>query len=863
MTKTSALRVTPSADGVSIWSSEIFGDPQAARLRDFLSRAFSVDEVQGVELRRATAFGRIRYGAVPNPGQIWKKLSRALTSEDDALSSAKRPARRIDARLVYLDAPGVTPVRVSRIGDSLSTWRVRHQSENTLRLSHPLLRNRRDVVYRLEEELAAIFGIEDFRASALTAGVSIRFDNTALSAEHLARELEKAWPRLLEGLDGPPSRKRLVAAIGLTGLAFTGQYVVPALKPLAVAGVAIYSAPNVINAAKQLARGEVGLSAMYSAGLGFMLISGMPFASAVIASMMQLWPHLARETIVRSQRRLFAGQRRRPLWARIPQADGTDVEVYVDELRKGDLILVQRGEIIPVDGVVEDGYAALVDAAASGELQIEDKSQGDAVAAGAFIRHGSLTIRVERTGAQTTASYIDSLLPHGAIAGMPSSLEAERIANRNAKPALGLAALSLLLTRTLRPSQVFIRPDYATAPRLSAQLSALHGVADALQRGVVFKNPASLDRLASAEIYILDDTAGLDRRRVEVATVQTVDGVSADLVVGYAVAAHRESAQEQSRALASFAANVKTVQPNAESVFRYAGVTRYQDTLGSEIEVATAQYLAKSKIEIPQRFQTVPARHLGTSKADAPQRVVSAPPRSFAAPAPAAVRSVQTNGVADPALRPLYVVRDGEVIGVVSFARTGEVVGTQAVAALKSHISKDAQIVYLSHAGNAETQALARTLGIELSHGGLTRSAKLDFVRGLGRNSVWIGNGADPDVRETVAASTVSISVAPLSSSREDAADILLPQRGLDALDDVFEVGRAHATRLAQDYRTVYAVNLLSVTGAFATRFSSLHAGLLSNVSTGLIYARHARGLDKLASAAEEKRVLLKNAVLA
>jgi cation transport ATPase len=834
-------------------------------LRDFLSRAFSVDEVEGVELRRATAFGRIRYGAVPNPSQIWKKLSRALTSEDDALSVSKRPARRIDARLVYLDAPGVTPVRVSRIGDSLSTWRVRHQGENTLRLSHPLLRNRRDVVYRLEEELAAIFGIEDFRASALTAGVSIRFDSSALSAEHLARELEKAWPRLLEGLDGPPSRKRLVAAVGLTGLAFTGQYLVPALKPLAVAGVAIYSAPNVINAAKQLARGEVGLSAMYSAGLGFMLISGMPFASAVIASLMQLWPHLARETIVRSQRRLFAGQRRRPLWARVPQADGTDVEVYVDELRKGDLILVQRGEIIPVDGVVEDGHAAVMDAAAFGELQIEDKSKGDAVAAGAFIRHGNLTIRVERIGADTTASYIDSLLPHGVIAGMPSSLEAERIANRNAKPALALAALSLLLTRTLRPSQVLIRPDYATAPRLSAQLSSLHGVADALQRGVVFKNPASLDRLAAAEIYILDDTAGLDRRRLEVATVQTIDGVSADLVVGYAAAAHRESTHEQSRALASFAGNVKTVQPNAESVFRYAGVTRYQDTLGSEIEVATAQYLSKSEIEIPKRLQTVPARHLGTSKAEVPSRAIAAPPRQFAAPAsvPAPAGSVEAPRVDDPALRPLYVVRDSEVIGVVSFARTGEVVGTQAVAALKSQIGKDAQIVYLSHREQAETHALARTLGLELSHGGLTRSAKLDFVRGLGRSTVWIGNGSDPDVRETIAASTVSISVAPLASSRDDAADILLPQRGLDALNDVFEIGRAHVARIAQDYRTVYAVNLVSLSGLLATRFGSLHAGLLSNVSTGLIYARHARSLDKLASAAEEKHALLKSAVLA
>ena len=75
MTKSASLRIAPGADGVSIWSAEIFGDDTAARLRDFLARAFSVREVETVELRRKHAFGRIRYGSVVQPAQIWKKLS--------------------------------------------------------------------------------------------------------------------------------------------------------------------------------------------------------------------------------------------------------------------------------------------------------------------------------------------------------------------------------------------------------------------------------------------------------------------------------------------------------------------------------------------------------------------------------------------------------------------------------------------------------------------------------------------------------------------------------------------------------------------------------------------------------------------
>ncbi len=94
---------------------------------------------------------------------------------------------------------------------------------------------------------------------------------------------EKAWPRLLEGLDGPPSTTRFVAAGGLFALAYTGQYLVPALRPVALAAVAIYGAPNFINAGKQVRRGRIGLSLLYSTITVFTLLSGMPFSSAVMA----------------------------------------------------------------------------------------------------------------------------------------------------------------------------------------------------------------------------------------------------------------------------------------------------------------------------------------------------------------------------------------------------------------------------------------------------------------------------------------------------------------------------------------------------------------------------------------------------
>jgi cation transport ATPase len=819
--KTEALRIALGSDGVSIHSPELFGAGDHSRVRDFLARTFSVSEVEGVELRRATGLGRIHHGAVANPSQIWRKLSRVLSASREAsLVSRRAEAQRpVDADLLYLDGPADTPVRVSRIGGVLSTWRVRHQGEGSLHLSHPVLRNRRDVAFRLEEELATILGIEAFSANTLTAGVSIRYDARRTTAERIARELEQAWPRLLEGLDGPPSRKRLLAAAALTGLSYLGQYVAPQVRPFALAGVTLYAFPNVLNAAKELSRGEVGIYALYSTGLGFMLVSGMPFTASLMALFMQSWPRLARTSLVRSQRRLFASHRRRPRWARVERA-GVEVEVSVDELRAGDVVVVARGELVPVDGVVEGGSAVVL-AAALGRRTLEDRARGDVVSAGALVRDGRLSVRVERVGAETTASYVDTLLPQGALAGLSSSFEAERVANRNAKPALAVAAMSLLLTRTLRPSQAVIRPDYATAPRLSAQLSALRGIVHGLREGILFKSPGALDRLAGIDAIVIDDSAGLERRRVEVASVHTVEGVSADLVIGLAQAAQQGALGEQSHALAAFAAERKVEPPKVLELQRLAGVARYRDAEGCSIEIAGPSYLATSNIEPRQRFRRVLRRR----------------------------RASEAGPSEESSLKPLYVLRDGAIIGAVAFTRTGELVAKRALQSLRAERSK-LRVVYLSRGDKDSAQRLARAAGVDSVAAGLAPLAKAERVRDLGRMVLWLGDGSDPNVRAALAASTVSVSLAPLDRGRDDVADVHLPQ-GFDGLSDLLELGREHTKRLKEDYVVVYAANLIGAAAAFLSPLTTgLHTGLLSNAGTGVVYARHALALEWLAASA-------------
>ena len=188
----------------------------------------------------------------------------------------------------------------------------------------------------------------------------VHFNSRRLNLDRLVRHLENVLPQLLYGSEKPPPSRRFYASSTLITTSFVAQFFVPALLPYAVAGVAIYGASDVLSAVKMLARGKIGLPVLYIGTLTFTLLSGMPFSASMMALLMQLWPRWAHQTLIRSQHRLFATHRQRATWARLVHEDGLELEVDIDKLKVGDTISVHQGEIVPVDGVISAGLAAVI-----------------------------------------------------------------------------------------------------------------------------------------------------------------------------------------------------------------------------------------------------------------------------------------------------------------------------------------------------------------------------------------------------------------------------------------------------------------------------------------------------------------------
>lgn len=787
-------------------------DARAARR--LIDHAFTLAEVRTIALRPERGQIAIDLDPCVDAGQIWRKLAALLRKASQRPDQTGR-AEKLDLRGPL---PGL-PVRVARAGKILTTFRARPLGRAQLRIGHPLLR-RREIRLRFEDFLRAIDGVTEIRPVNLWSAVLVSHDPARVEAEQILRLLEGAWPELIATPAAVATPKRLFVATGLLGFAFYAQFLNPALLPLATVAALLYSFPNLVAALREAAQGRVGLPALYATGLGFLLWTRLPFASGVMSTLAQLWPHLAQRLAADSERRLFAERRRRLATARVG-----DRAIALDELAPGDVFTLRAGDYLPADAVVVAGVALIEEDMLGGRRGAIEKRAGDALFAGAFVRDGALSARTLRAGPATSAAALARALPHGALNHLPSSAEVERIGARNARPALAAAALLLVATRAPRLSQVAIRPDYVIGPRLSAHLSALTALAEALDQGVLIRRPAALERLGEAEIFALDDGLDFSARAVELSRINVVTREAAPRATQWAAAA-LEGADDPR--LLALRRELEALDPPAAPAPRdrrqRVGETSFRDG-DALISLLTPEKALSAAF-------TIPTANLRET-----------------------IAGLAARPLADPALRPLIVARDHKIIAVLQFDRSGAPLHAEVIAGLRAD-APQARVIHLSSAPQRDAEARAAALGFDAVFGGLDALAKRDTLLSLGARVVWIGDGADPSSAPARAASLLSLSLGgPLSSLASlpaDEADIVLLHPDLSALRHLNRAAEAHKARLRADYRKVYVANALALAGGVAAGFGSLQAGLTSHAGAAAVFFGRWRGLAQLSRRAEQ-----------
>jgi heavy metal translocating P-type ATPase len=276
-----------------------------------------------------------------------------------------------------------------------------------------------------------------------------------------------------------------------------------------------------------LGRGQMSVDVVALLALGGALWVGEPFAGAMITVMLATGQLLETRAAARARRELSLLVERAPRTARRRSASGV-VEIPVDDVARGDVILVGTGEVVPVDGRLAS-EAILDESALTGEPLSVERPAGDEVRSGVVNAGPPVELVATSVAAESTYAGVVRLVEQAQASSAPFVRTADRFAIYFVPLTLVLAGAAWALSGDPVRAVAVLVVATPCPLLLAAPIAIMSGLSRAARIGVVVKGGSALERLAAGRVMLFDKTGTLTQGRPELADVVTAgDGLGAD-----------------------------------------------------------------------------------------------------------------------------------------------------------------------------------------------------------------------------------------------------------------------------------------------------------------------------------------------
>lgn len=198
--------------------------------------------------------------------------------------------------------------------------------------------------------------------------------------------------------------------------------------------------------------------------------------------------------------------------------ENAENEIPLEEVKKNDIIVVKAGEIIQIDGIIIEGLAVIDQQTLTGESVPVERSSGDKVYSSTIILRGKLHIRVEKSGAETTAGQLSEILNKTTDFKMSLQLKGEKLVNQSAKPLLGISVVSVPILGASSATAILFSAPLNTTQALTS-LHTWNHLNLMSDMGVLIKDGRALEALAEIDTVIFDKTGTLTYRQLEIGKI--------------------------------------------------------------------------------------------------------------------------------------------------------------------------------------------------------------------------------------------------------------------------------------------------------------------------------------------------------
>ncbi len=557
----------------------------------------------------------------------------------------------------------------------------------------------------------------------------------------------------------------------------------------------------------------LGTSAAY--GLSIYLLfkhagHGMPHlyfeASAAVITLVLLGKWLEQRAKRQTADAIRALNALRPTTARV-RRDGVELEIAVEQVRVGDLVLVRPGDRVAVDGEIVEGRSHVDESLITGESLPVAKGVGDPVTGGAINAEGALTVRTTAIGAETTLARIIRMVESAQAAKAPIQRIVDRVSAVFVPVVLGVALATLL-------GWVALSGDWEAALinavsvlviacpcalGLATPTAIMAGTGVAARHGILIKDAEALEVAHAVTVVAFDKTGTLTAGKPALAAVAAADSATRDEVLQLAAALQQSSSHPLALAVLDRVREQQLDIPEAQDAKALPGRGVEGTVAGRKLALGSTRLLRELQLDE------------GALQADA--------------------QRLQQQGKTVSWL----VGEEGDgwrLLGLLAF---GDTLKPDAAAAVARLQALGIRTLMLTGDNRGAAEAVARELGIDEVRAEVLpgdKAAVVKQLRDAGAVVAFVGDGLNDG--PALAAASVSYAMAGGADVATETAGITLMRGDPRLVADSLDVSRRTYAKIKQGLFWAFGYNVLGIPLAALGLLNPVIAGAamaLSSVS--------------------------------
>ena len=464
-------------------------------------------------------------------------------------------------------------------------------------------------------------------------------------------------------------------------------------------------------------------------------------------------------------------------------SDGSELNVPVENVKKGDIFIVRPGENIPVDGIVVEGSSAVNEAALTGESIPVDKSAGDNVSAATLNQSGFLKCEASRVGEDTTLSQIIQMVSDAAATKAPIAKIADRVSGVFVPAVITIALITIVVWLIAGQSVGFALArgisvlviSCPCALGLATPVAIMVGNGMGAKNGMMFKTASSLEETGKIDIVAIDKTGTITSGEPKVTDIICADGFGKNDLLENAYSIEMLSEHPLAKAVTGY------VKDNKRDIFnKKYNITEFQALAGNGLSGINGEdKITGGSLKFMINTVNVPKE-----------------------------MEKKAQELAEQGKTPLLFAKKDKLLGIIAVA---DVIKEESGQAVKELHDMGVRVVMLTGDNERTAKAIGRQAGVDEVIAGVLPDGKEAVIRKLKESGkvAMVGDGINDAPALTRA--DIGIAIGAGTDIAIDAADIVLMKSRLTDVSAAIRLSRATLRNIHENLFWAFFYNIIGI----------------------------------------------------